>query len=64
VKLGNNENDTSAMLSEAYGGEATKKLNVLSGIICSKTARMSKSQRDNAHHFLRYQGYFHFEFIP
>jgi hypothetical protein len=47
--------DTCAMLSKAYVGEAVKKLSIFSGINSSKRV---KRNEDNALHLL------HFEFIP
>jgi len=45
------------VLSEAYGGEAMKKSSVLSSIIGSKRAPMKVTNEENAHQFLRFQGY-------
>jgi len=45
VKLEKNASDTCAVLSEAYGEKLGKSRVFLSGIIGSKKARMSKSQR-------------------
>jgi len=50
VKYGKNASDTCALLSEAYGGEDTKKIMFLSGANGSKTGGI-------AYNFLRYQGY-------
>jgi hypothetical protein len=66
VKLGRNASDTCAVLSETSGGETINKSSVfLSGINCSKKARMSKSQMKTMHvTFLDIKSIVHFEFVP
>jgi hypothetical protein len=65
VKLGKNASDTCAMLSEAYGGEAMKISSVLEWHKWFKeNSHVKITNKDNVHHFLQYQGYVHFEFIP
>jgi hypothetical protein len=58
VKLGNNATDSFAMLSEAYGYEAVKSPSVFEWYKRFKDSSHAEiTHEDNAHHFLRYQGY-------
>jgi hypothetical protein len=69
VILGHNTSDTCAVISEAYGGEATKKSSVSEWHKLFKNCRdnvedVEITNEDNARHFLRYHGIVHFQFFP
>jgi hypothetical protein len=51
-EIGKNVNNTCAVLSEAYGGEATKKSNVY-----EFRSHVEITKEANVHHFVRYQVY-------
>jgi uncharacterized metal-binding protein len=55
VKLGNNASDTCAVLSKAYGGQCMKTSRVFERY--KRFNEKVEDNEDNAHHFLRYQGY-------
>jgi hypothetical protein len=58
VKIGNNANDTYAVLSGTYGGECMRKSNVSEWHKQFKeSSHFEITNEGNAHHFLRYQGY-------
>jgi hypothetical protein len=58
VKLNSNTSDTCAMLSEASGGNFMKRSSVFEWHKLFKASwRVEITNKDNAHHFLAYQGY-------
>jgi uncharacterized metal-binding protein len=58
VKLGKNASDTCAMLSDNYGREDMKNSSVFKWHKSFKEGREDvENDEDNAHHFLRCQGY-------
>jgi hypothetical protein len=58
VKLGKNASDICVIISKAYGGEAMKKSSVYEWHKWFKESSHAKiTNKDNAHHFLQYQGY-------
>jgi len=61
VKVGKNASNTSELLSEAYGGEAMRSRDFLSGIGGSK--RVSRSEKKMLTTF-NIKGIVHFELIP